>query len=223
MEKSLEALRKDLSRVRTGRASLALLDGVRVELLRGPDPLAQVASLSVPESRTIIDPALGLQDDRGNRKGHPKIRPGPERRLNDGKIVRINIPPLTEERRKELVKVTKRMEEECKVALRNIRRDANEQLKTAKKDKVVSEDEQFKLAGRSPETHRQIHRKGRRDHQGQRKGDPGDLSSFPVQDSYLIDKPRPLPIPNSPPAATSIPGSPMFFGPGNLFDRVLGF
>jgi ribosome recycling factor len=65
--------------------------------------------------------------------------------LNDGKIVRINIPPLTEERRKELVKVIKRMEEECKVAMRNIRRDVNEQLKTAKKDKVVSEDEQFKF------------------------------------------------------------------------------
>ena len=65
--------------------------------------------------------------------------------LNDGKVVRIKIPPLTEERRKELVKVIKRMEEECKVALRNLRRDANEQLKTAKKDKVVSEDDQFKL------------------------------------------------------------------------------
>ncbi len=65
--------------------------------------------------------------------------------LNDGKVVRINIPPLTEERRKELVKVLKRMEEDCKVALRNLRREANEQLKTAKKDKQISEDEQFKF------------------------------------------------------------------------------
>ena len=143
-EKSLEALRKDLGRVRTGRASLALLDGVRVNYYGVPTPLAQVASLSVPESRTIMiqpwDSKLTGEIEKAIQKSDLGLNP-----LNDGKVVRINIPPLTEERRKELVKVIKRMEEECKVALRNLRRDANEQLKTAKKDKLVSEDDQFKL------------------------------------------------------------------------------
>ena len=142
-EKSLEALRKDLSRVRTGRASLALLDGVRVNYYGVPTPLAQVASLSVPESRTIViqpwDPKIAPEIEKAIQKSDLGLTP-----LSDGKIVRINIPPLTEERRKELVKVVKRMEEECRVALRNLRRDANEQLKTAKKEKLLSEDDQFK-------------------------------------------------------------------------------
>ena len=144
MEKSLESLRRDLSRVRTGRASLALLDGVRVNYYGVPTPLPQVASLSVPESRTISiqpwDAKMISEIEKAIQKSDLGLTP-----LSDGKIVRINIPPLTEERRKELVKVTKRMEEECKVALRNIRRDANEQLKTVKKDKAISEDEQFKF------------------------------------------------------------------------------
>jgi len=144
MEKSVEALRKELSRVRTGRASLALLDGVRVDYYGTSTPLSQVASLSVPESQTISiqpwDPKIAREIEKAIQKSDLGLTP-----LSDGKIVRVNIPPLTEERRKELVKVIKRMEEECKVALRNIRRDANEQLKTAKKDKVVSEDEQFKF------------------------------------------------------------------------------
>jgi len=144
MEKSIEALRRDLGRVRTGRASLALLDGVRVNYYGVPTPLSQVASLSVPESRTISiqpwDPKIIGEIEKAIQKSDLGLTP-----LSDGKIVRINIPPLTEERRKELVKVIKRMEEECKVAMRNVRRDANEQLKTAKKDKVISEDEQFKF------------------------------------------------------------------------------
>lgn len=144
MEKSVEALRKDLSRVRTGRASLNILDGVRVNYYGVPTPLSQVASLSVPESRTISIQPWDLkiigEIEKAIQKSDLSLTP-----LNDGKIVRINIPPLTEERRKELVKVIKRMEEESKVAMRNIRRDANEQLKAAKKDKQLSEDEQFKL------------------------------------------------------------------------------
>lgn len=143
MEKSIEALRKDLSRIRTGRASLTLLDGVRVNYYGVPTPLSQVASLSVPESRTISiqpwDPKIIGEIEKAIQKSDLGLTS-----LSDGKIVRINIPSLTEERRKELVKVVKRMEEECKVAMRNIRRDANEQLKTAKKDKNLSEDDQFK-------------------------------------------------------------------------------
>ena len=142
-EKSLEALRKEMGRVRTGRASLAILDGVRVNYYGAPTPLAQVASLSVPDARTILiqpwDSKVLGEIEKAMQKSDLGLTP-----LNDGKVVRINIPPLTEERRKELVKVIKRMEEECKVALRNLRREANEQLKTAKKDKQISEDDQFK-------------------------------------------------------------------------------
>ena len=142
-EKSLEALRKEMGRVRTGRASLAILDGVRVNYYGAPTPLAQVASLSVPDARTILiqpwDSKVLGEIEKAIQKSDLGLTP-----LNDGKVVRINIPPLTEERRKELVKVIKRMEEECKVALRNLRREANEQLKTAKKDKQISEDDQFK-------------------------------------------------------------------------------
>lgn len=144
MEKSLEALRKDLSRVRTGRASLTLLDGIRVDYYGVPTPLSQVATLSVPESRTISiqpwDAKVIGEIEKAILKSDLGLTP-----LNDGKIVRIHIPPLTEERRRELVKVIRRMEEECKVALRNLRRDANEQLKASKKEKEISEDEQFRL------------------------------------------------------------------------------
>jgi ribosome recycling factor len=142
-EKSLESLRKELGRVRTGRASLALLDGVRVNYYGAPTPLAQVASLSVPDARTIAiqpwDPKVAGEIEKAIQKSDLGLMP-----LNDGKAVRINIPPLTEERRKELVKVIKRMEEDCRVALRNLRREANEQIKGAKKDKEISEDDQFK-------------------------------------------------------------------------------
>lgn len=143
MDKSIEALRKDMGHVRTGRASLNLLDGVRVNYYGVPTPLAQVASLSIPESRTISiqpwDSKITGEIEKAIQKSDLGLTP-----LSDGKTVRINIPPLTEERRKELVKVIKRMEEECKVAMRNIRREANEQLKAAKKDKALSEDDQFK-------------------------------------------------------------------------------
>lgn len=144
MEKSREILRKDLSRVRTGRASLTLLDGLRVDYYGVPTPLSQVASLSIPESRLISiqpwDSKVIGEIEKAIQKSDLGLTP-----LSDGKVVRIPIPPLTEERRKELVKVIKRMEEECKVAMRNLRRDANEQLKTAKKDKKISEDDQFKI------------------------------------------------------------------------------
>jgi ribosome recycling factor len=130
--------------VRTGRASLTLLDGLRVDYYGVPTPLSQVASLSIPESRLISiqpwDSKVIGEIEKAIQKSDLGLTP-----LSDGKVVRIPIPPLTEERRKELVKVIKRMEEECKVAMRNLRRDANEQLKTAKKDKKISEDDQFKI------------------------------------------------------------------------------
>jgi ribosome recycling factor len=143
MEKAIEALKKEQGRIRTGRASVSLLDGIRVQYYGSTVPLNQVASVAVPESRLItIQPwdnkAIG-DIEKALLKSELGLTP-----INDGKMIRINIPPLTEERRKELVKVIKKMAEEAKVALRNIRRESNESLKDLKKDKVLSEDGLFK-------------------------------------------------------------------------------
>jgi ribosome recycling factor len=143
MEKALEALKKDFSRVRTGRATPTILDGIRVVYYGSPVPLNQVASVAVPDSRQItIQPwdlkAIG-DIEKAILKSELGLNP-----INDGKIIRINIPSLTEERRRDLVKVTKKMAEEARVVSRNIRREANEALKSLKKDKAISEDDLFK-------------------------------------------------------------------------------
>ncbi|NTW76596.1 MAG: ribosome recycling factor [Syntrophaceae bacterium] len=140
MEKIISALDKSFSRVRTGRASVSLLDGIKVDYYGAPTPIAQVATLSVPESRLIvITPwdvtALGAIE-KAIQKSDLGLVPS-----NDGKIIRLSIPPLTEERRKELVKVVKKMAEEAKIKLRNARRDANEELKDAKKNNKMAEDQ----------------------------------------------------------------------------------
>ncbi|MEQ8212946.1 MAG: ribosome recycling factor [Smithellaceae bacterium] len=142
MEKTISALDKSFSRVRTGRASVSLLDGIKVDYYGAPTPIAQVATLSVPESRLIvITPwdvtALGAIE-KAIQKSDLGLMPS-----NDGKIIRLSIPPLTEERRKELVKVVKKMSEEAKIKLRNTRRDANEELKDAKKNNKMAEDQVF--------------------------------------------------------------------------------
>jgi ribosome recycling factor len=143
MEKALEALRKELSRIRTGRATAALLDGIRVQYYGSLVPLNQVGSVAVPDSRQItIQPwdvkAIG-EIEKAILKSELGLNP-----INDGKLIRINIPSLTEERRRDLVKVTKKMAEESRVTLRNIRRESNEGLKVLKKDKAISEDDLFK-------------------------------------------------------------------------------
>jgi ribosome recycling factor len=143
MSKSIEALKKELKRVRTGRASLSILDGIRVDYYGTLTPLNQMATLAVPESRLItIQPwdASVIQDiEKAILKSDLGLTPA-----NDGKILRISIPPLTEERRKELVKMVHKMCEEHKVSVRNTRRDSNELLKSLKKDGDISEDEAFK-------------------------------------------------------------------------------
>ena len=143
MGKTVAALKGEFKKVRTGRASLALLDGIRVDYYGTPTPLNQMASLSVPESRLITiqpwDVSVIKEIEKALLKSDLGLTPS-----NDGKLIRIAIPPLTEERRKELVKVVHKMSEEHKVAIRNIRRDANELLKGFKKDGDISEDEAFK-------------------------------------------------------------------------------
>jgi ribosome recycling factor len=140
MERSIEALHKELARIRTGRASLALLDGITIDYYGSPTPLNQVATLAVPESRLItIQPwdksQLGLIE-KAIQRSDLGITP-----TNDGQVVRLAIPVLTAERRQELVKQVKKIGEETKIALRNVRRDGNDSLKTLEKDKQVSEDD----------------------------------------------------------------------------------
>ncbi len=143
MQKSIESLKHDLKRVRTGRASLSLLDGIKADYYGTPTPLAQMASLQVPESRMIMiqpwDVSAIKEIEKAIQKSDLGLTPS-----NDGKMIRITIPPLTEQRRKELVKIVNKTCEDFKVAIRNIRRDANELIKGFKKDGEISEDDAFK-------------------------------------------------------------------------------
>ena len=143
MGKSIESLKREYSRLRTGRASISLLDGIRVSYYDTPTPLNQMASLAVPEPRLIvIQPwdKTAIEDfEKAILKSELGLTP-----INDGKVIRISIPPLTEERRKELVKVARKMSEENKVAIRNIRRDANEMLKDLKKESEITEDDLYR-------------------------------------------------------------------------------
>ena len=143
MDKVLEAMARDLSRVRTGRASVALLEGIKVDCYGAVMPIAQVASLAAPEPRLLTvqpwDPTVLGDIEKAILKSDLGLTP-----MNDGKIIRLPIPALTTERRKDLVKMVKKMEEEAKVALRNVRRDANEDLKEMKKEKLLAEDEAHK-------------------------------------------------------------------------------
>ena len=144
MEDSLEAFKTELTRIRTGRASLSLLDGIKVDSYGSSMPLNQVGSLTIPESRQIViqpwDPQIMSSIEKAMLKSGLGLTP-----INDGKVIRINIPQLTEERRKELVKIVKKVAEEYRIAIRNHRRDAIDTLKKQKKNKEISEDEQFKL------------------------------------------------------------------------------
>jgi len=139
MEKSIKFLEKSFGKLRTGRASLALLDGIKVDYYGVPTPLNQVASLSVPESRLIQispwDASVIPNIEKAIQKSELGLNP-----VNDGKIVRISIPALTEERRKELVKVVRKMAEEARVAVRNVRREGIEKLKEKEKKKEIPED-----------------------------------------------------------------------------------
>jgi ribosome recycling factor len=143
MGKSITSLENEFKRIRTGRASLSILDGIRVDYYGTPTPLNQMASLSVPESRLISiqpwDVSMIKEIEKAILKSDLGLTPS-----NDGKIIRIAIPPLTEERRKELVKVINKMSEDHKVAVRNLRRDANDMIKELKKEGEISEDEAFK-------------------------------------------------------------------------------
>jgi ribosome recycling factor len=139
MERCIEAFRKELGKVRTGRASFSLLDGVKVDYYGTLTPLQQVGTLSVPESRLITvtpwDTKMIGPIEKAIQGSGLGLNPS-----SDGKTVRIPIPPLTEERRRELAKVVRKMGEDARVAVRNVRREAIERLKEREKKKEISED-----------------------------------------------------------------------------------
>jgi ribosome recycling factor len=144
MKKSLESLKNDLTTIRTGKATPALLDPVRVDAYGSVMPLSQVASITAPQPRLLVvqpwDKKLLSAVVRAIQKADLGLNPA-----EDGELIRLPIPALTEERRQDLVKRAKKLGEEARVSVRSIRRDANDELKKAEKDHVVSEDEAERL------------------------------------------------------------------------------
>ena len=140
MARSIEAFRKELGKIRTGRASFSLLDGIKVDYYGTQTPLQQVGTLAVPESRMITvtpwDAKMVGPIEKAIQSSGLGLNPS-----NDGKVVRVPIPPLTEERRRDLVKVVKKMAEDARIAVRNVRREAIERIKEKEKKKEISEDE----------------------------------------------------------------------------------
>jgi ribosome recycling factor len=140
MTKSVSSLKDELNTIRTGRASASLFDKIRVDYYGDKSPLSQVATISIPEARLVViqpwDKALIGEIEKAIQKSELSLNPS-----NDGKVIRIAIPPLTEERRKELVKQAKNIAEQSRVAIRNIRRDGNEDLKKLQKEGLLTEDE----------------------------------------------------------------------------------
>ena len=143
MNKAITALKNELMKVRTGRASLSLLDGIRVDYYGTQTPIDQMASLAVPENRLITvqpwDVSVIKEIEKAILKSDLGLTP-----VNDGKLIRIAVPPLTEERRKELVKIVHKMCEDHKISVRNIRRDSNDLIKELKKDSEIPEDDAFR-------------------------------------------------------------------------------
>ncbi len=145
MEKSLENFKSELTKIRTGRASTAMLDGIKVDYYGTPTQISQVASVSCPEPKMIViqpwEVTLLKEIETALQKSDIGITP-----MNDGKVIRLKIPDLTEERRKDMTKIIKRITEECHVAIRMARRDANESIKGFLKDKKITEDDNKKAS-----------------------------------------------------------------------------
>ena len=141
MQGAIQSLENDLMRIRTGRATPALIEHIRVDYYDTPTPLQQLASISVPEPRSLLirpfDPSTLKEIERGILASDVGLTPN-----NDGKVIRLNLPTLTEDRRKELVKVVNRRAEDARIAVRNVRRDLIRDLRDFENEKMISEDEQ---------------------------------------------------------------------------------
>jgi ribosome recycling factor len=145
MKKTVQSLKDNFASLRTGRASASLFDKIRIDYYGEKAPLNQAANISIPEARLIViqpwDKSLIAEIEKAIRSSELSLNPS-----NDGKVIRVAIPPLTEERRKELVKQAKNQAEQSRVAVRNIRRDGNEELKKLLKDSELTEDEESKAS-----------------------------------------------------------------------------
>ena len=143
MGKSIQALETEFATIRTSRATPALVENIKVEYYGSQVPLKQIASITIPEARMIViqpwDPNALSEIEKAILKSELGVTPN-----NDGKIIRIILPPLTEERRQELVKLVKKLAEEAKIAIRNIRRDANEEVRKLEKDSEITEDDRYR-------------------------------------------------------------------------------
>lgn len=143
MEKTLEALKNDFGGLRAGRAHASLLDGILVDAYGSMTPISQVGTVSVPDARTLSvsvwDKGLSKSVEKALRESELGLNP-----MSDGQLIRIPIPPLSEERRKELAKIAGKYCEQSKIAVRNIRRDAMDEVKKMKKDALISEDDEKK-------------------------------------------------------------------------------
>ena len=143
MGKSVETFKKEVARVRTGRASVALLDGIKVDYYGTKMPLNQMATITVQDAHLIVVQPWDLSAIGAIEKAIQRSELGLNP-VNDGKVIRISVPPLTEERRKELVKMVRKMAEEARVAVRNVRRDILDDLKELKKEGEISEDDFYR-------------------------------------------------------------------------------
>ncbi len=143
MKKVIEATRREFASVRTGRASTSLVEGMHIDYYGTHTPLKQLANISAPDVKLIViqpwDPSSLPAIEKAIQQSNIGAMP-----TNDGKVIRINIPPLSEERREELIKITKQMAEDGRVSVRTVRRDANDHAKKLEKDKLATEDEVFK-------------------------------------------------------------------------------
>lgn len=140
MQGALDVLAREFAAVRTGRASTGLLEGIRVDYYNVLTPLNQVATVSVPDPKTLLiqpwEPGMLPKIEKALQKSDLGLTP-----VNDGKVIRLNIPPLTEDRRKQLAKMVGKLAEDARVAIRNVRREANEKLRVLEREKKASEDE----------------------------------------------------------------------------------
>jgi ribosome recycling factor len=144
MKKALEGLANELKKIRTGRAQVSMLDSIRVDYYGTPSPISQVASVSTPDAKSFLitpwETSILKEIESSIVKSDIGMTP-----MNDGKVIRLRLPELTEQRRKELVKLVNKVCEDARVAVRLVRRDANESLKVALKDKAISEDDNKKM------------------------------------------------------------------------------
>ena len=187
MDKAVEDFRKAMAATRTGRASVHMLDAVSVDYYGSQMPLNQIAQVHAPEPQLItvqpFDPNSLPAIEKGIRTADLGLNP-----MNDGKIIRVPVPPLTEERRKDMVKHLHKMLEEHRTAVRNIRRDGNDAIKKATKDKKIAEDDEKRAHGRNPEADRRRNQEDGRDEQGQRERSDGNKVG---QSSVFSDLPAP--------------------------------